>query len=338
VKISHRNLASFVSWALEEMALGPGDVFANHASFNFDLSTFDLFVAMASGAAAWIIPDADTRNMAALGEGIRKYRVTVWYSVPSILTLLLGSGALDRSTAASLRYVLFAGEVFPIQRLRELRGVLEEGTALYNLYGPTETNVCTFHRVGDIASDRGVPVPIGRAVHGATLHVIDDEGNDVTGTGTGELVVSGACVTPGYWRREDPRNAENHRRGVHATGDLVSYEGDELVYRGRKDRMVKISGYRVELGEIEAAVLRHPRVREAAVIALMRDDSTRLVAFCAPAGDAELSLLALKAHCSRLLPRHMVPHALRRAAALPKNPNGKTDYVALARLASDAGA
>jgi amino acid adenylation domain-containing protein len=336
VKISHRNLANFVAWAREEMQLGPTDVFSNHASFNFDLSTYDLFGGLASGAAVWIVPDADARNVAALAEGMRRHRVTVWYSVPSILTLLVGSGALDARTVATLRYVHFAGEVFPIARLRELRAVLPPSAALYNLYGPTETNVCTYYRVGAIAPERATPVPIGAAIRGATLHVIDADGNDVTGRGEGELVVAGACVTPGYWRREDERNAENHRRGLHATGDLVSYEGDQLVYRGRKDRMVKISGYRVELGEIEAAVLRHPAVREAAVVAVAREDATRIVAFCATRPEADVSLLELKAHCSRLLPRYMVPHALTRAPSLPKNANGKTDYVALARLAGDA--
>jgi len=112
----------------------------------------------------------------------------------------------------------------------------------------------------------------------------------------------------------------------------VSFEGDQLVYRGRKDRMTKISGYRVELGEIEAAVLRHPDVREAAVVLLTRMEATRIVVFCTTKG-CDLSLFDIKAHCSRLLPRYMVPHVLTRTPSLPRNANGKTDYTALARLA-----
>ncbi|MGH3417679.1 MAG: AMP-binding protein, partial [Actinocrinis sp.] len=113
VKISYRGLANFVGWARGELDLGPADVFANHASFNFDLSTFDLFTALSSGAALWLVPDSATRDVSALAAGIREHAVTVWYSVPSILHLLTASGALTGEYAKTLRYVLFAGEVFP---------------------------------------------------------------------------------------------------------------------------------------------------------------------------------------------------------------------------------
>ena len=96
----------------------------------------------------------------------------------------------------------------------------------------------------------------------------------------GELVVEAPCVTPGYFRRPDDPNTENHRRNRHATGDIVGYEGHDLVYRGRKDRMVKVGGFRVELGEIEAALLRHEAIAEAAIVALDGDTGTRLIAFC----------------------------------------------------------
>jgi acyl-CoA synthetase (AMP-forming)/AMP-acid ligase II len=139
-------------------------------------------------------------------------------------------------------------------------------------------------------------------------------------------VVEGPCVTPGYFRRPHDPNTENHRRNRHATGDIVGYEGADLVYRGRKDRMVKVGGFRVELGEIEAALLRHEAVGEAAVLALDGDTGTRLVAFCSP---GEVTLLDLKTHCGNLLPRYMIPHSLVRMPSLPKNPNGKIDYVQL---------
>src|SRR6185312_10853931 len=118
--------------------------------FNFDLSTFDLFAAVAVGASLWVIPDASARNAAALAEGIARHRITVWYSVPSVLALLLDSGQVTRELLAPIRYLLFAGEVFPIKQLRRLRELLPPGTGLYNLYGPTETNVCTFYRVDEL--------------------------------------------------------------------------------------------------------------------------------------------------------------------------------------------
>ncbi|WP_207401242.1 amino acid adenylation domain-containing protein, partial [Actinomadura roseirufa] len=329
VKISHRNLTAFTGWARRELDVGADDVFANHASFNFDLSTFDLFVALSLGAAVWIVEDAQARNVAALADGIREHGVTVWYSVPSILTLLTASGALTADTVGSLRYVLFAGEVYPMPRLRELGESLTARTVLYNLYGPTETNVCTYHRVRPEDLARDEPLPIGLPVGNARLTVVGDDGGPVDGPDAiGELVVEGDCVTPGYWRRETEPPAGRHRRNQHATGDLVSRDRDGLlVYRGRKDRMVKLSGYRVELGEIEAAVLLHPDVSDAAVLVAGEGSEARLVLFYAVRAGADApSLLDVKRHCARYLPTYMVPHSATRLETLPRNANGKVDH------------
>ncbi|MEV0124263.1 amino acid adenylation domain-containing protein [Streptomyces sp. NPDC050703] len=337
VKISHRNLANFVGWALEEFEVGPDDVFANHASFNFDLSTFDLFTALAARATLWVVPDAAAKDVSALAAGIRGHGVTVWYSVPSILHLLTASGALTPAETRSLRYVLFAGEVFPIGQLRALRGVLPPDTALYNLYGPTETNVCTYHRATPADLEREHPLPIGTPIKGAHVRVEDEHGDAVDAPGDpGELVVSGECVTPGYWGREHEPAAADHRSGRHRTGDLVTVEEGRLVYRGRKDRMVKLSGYRVELGEVEAAVLRHPAVADAAVITAETGGRTGIAVYYVPREGAKPpNLLQLKQHCKALLPPYMLPHSATRLARLPRNANGKTDYRALALGAAE---
>ena len=346
VKISHRNLANFAGWALEELDLGPSDVFSGHASFNFDLSTFDLFAALGARAALWVIPDALTKDVTALADGIRRYGVTVWYSVPSILHLLTVSGALAGSGTDSLRYVVFAGEVFPIGQLRALAATLPKGTGLYNFYGPTETNVCTFHRVTPDDLERDAPLPIGAPIKGAHVWVEDEKGNPVKAPGEiGELVVAGECVTPGYWGREHEPAATDHRRGHHRTGDLVSHADGRLRYRGRKDRMVKLSGYRVELGEIEAAVLRHPSIKDAAVTVTGSSASTAgtgtdgggrtgiAVHYVLRPGAEQPGLLQLKRHCAQRLPPYMLPNSAVRLDALPRNANGKTDYRALADAA-----
>ncbi|MBL1075899.1 amino acid adenylation domain-containing protein [Nocardia sp. 2] len=331
VRISHRNLTAFIDWARAELALGPEDVFANHASFTFDLSTFDLFVAVSVGAAVWIIEDAQARDAAALVTGIREHGVTVWYSVPSILMLLTACGALTAEVVASLRYVLFAGEVYPKPRLRELHALLDERTRLYNLYGPTETNVCTYHRV--LPEDLGETgsLPIGMPVGTARMLIVDDDGQPIDGPDAfGELVVEGDCVTPGYWRREsDPRGAF-HRRGQHPTGDMVSRSDGRLRYHGRKDRMVKLSGYRIELGEIESVALRHPAVETAAVLVTGAGAEARIVLYYTLRPGAQApTLIELKQHCALYLPRYMVPRAAVVMAELPRNANGKTDYRSL---------
>ncbi|HEU5429677.1 MAG TPA: amino acid adenylation domain-containing protein [Actinocrinis sp.] len=332
VMISHGSLANFVGWARAEMHLGPDDVFANHASFTFDLSTFDLFAALSAGAALWVISDREQRDVSALAEGIARHGVTVWYSVPSILRLLTASGALTAEAARSLRYVLFAGEVFPITHLRALTDLLPADVALYNLYGPTETNVCTYHRVTPADLSREQPVPIGLPITRTRASILDADGRALTGPdAVGELVIEGDCVTPGYWGRGGEPIAAQHRDHRHPTGDIVSLEQGRFVYRGRKDRMVKLSGYRVELGEVEAAVLRHPQVEEAAVVVRHNGERSQLTLYYTSRDAADRpSLLELKRHCARFLPAYMVPHAATCLDALPRNANGKTDYRRLA--------
>ncbi|NEA74280.1 D-alanine--poly(phosphoribitol) ligase [Streptomyces sp. So13.3] len=338
VQISHRNLACFIGWARQELDVGPDDVFANHASFNFDLSTFDLFTALSVGAAVWIVADSQARDVAALAAGIRENGVTVWYSVPSILHLLTASGALTDGTARSLRYVLFAGEVYPMPQLRALLDVLPEQTVLYNLYGPTETNVCTYYRLRAVDATRTDPVPIGSAVAGARLSVVDPDGLALHGADAfGELVVEGDCVTAGYWRREEESLAAGHPKGSHATGDLVSYEDGLLVYRGRKDRMVKLSGYRVELGEIESAVLRHPAVATAAIVLDGEGPTARVALYYTLHPGAERpGLLEIKRHCAQYVPAYMLPRVATCLDELPYNANGKIAYPRLAAGAAHA--
>jgi len=327
VQISFENLHTFVAWAKSEMELRPDDVFSQHAGFHFDLSTFDLFAAVASGAAIWVVSDAEQKSPAALGAGLERHGVTVWYSVPSILSLMLAAGVIREPAAGRLRYVLFAGEVFPIKHLRALHALLSPDVGLYNLYGPTETNVCTWYRVGELDAARATPVPIGRVLSGCEAWIEDEAGARVEGPEAfGELMIRGPCTTPGYWRRSGYDNEANHRERIHATGDLVSLEDGEYLYRGRKDRMVKLNGFRVELGEVEAALARHPAVREVAVLAVSGESESRLHVFYA---GEPWSVLAMKQHAAAHLPRYMIPHAIERLDALPKNANGKIDLLAL---------
>lgn len=336
VMISHGCLSNFIGWAVDEMALVEADVFSCHAGFHFDLSTLDLFACLWVGGSMWIVPEAKAHDPKGLIEGITGHGISVWYSVPSVLNLLLSGDVLNAETAKTMRRVLFAGEVYPIDGLRKLKAVLPDDAGLYNLYGPTETNVCTWYRVDDIAPDRITPVPIGYAIDETTLAVLDERGAPVAEGEIGELVVGGACVTPGYWERTGDRNTANHLEGLHATGDLVSYEGDALVYRGRIDRMIKLNGFRVELGEIEAAILQHPGIDEAAVVPGEHRGATKLVVWCA--GEEPPNLLMLKRHVAQYVPRYMIPHLLRTLPELPKNPNGKIDLRALrARWAEENG-
>jgi non-ribosomal peptide synthetase component F len=154
--ISHRTILTFVNWARDEFKLGPQDRITSHAPLHFDLSTFDLYASVKAGATIVLVGE----NLAALPvqmvDLLQKERITVTYLVPSILSFMVNYGKLDAHDLSSLRTVLFAGEVFPIKYLRRLIAAIPKA-AYYNLYGPTETNVCTFYcvRSEDVAPEPG---------------------------------------------------------------------------------------------------------------------------------------------------------------------------------------
>ena len=210
---------------------------SNHAPHHFDLSVFDIYCALHSGAVVTIVPDRLAPFPAQLAAWIEQEGITVWYSVPSALVRLLKQGQLERFTYPALRTLCFAGEVFPV---KYLRAVMERfpSSEFHNLFGPTETNVCTWYRV---------PRPL-----------------------PSQLLISGGTVMLGYWALPEKTSAvriqnplhQDYADPCHRTGDRVRVQPDgSFLFLGRRDHMIKTRGYRVELGEVEAALLAHPAVR-----------------------------------------------------------------------------
>lgn len=314
VCLSHQNALAFIRWAADVLRAVPADHFANHAPFFFDLSVLDLYVPFLVGARVCLIPETMSFAPTALVEFISRERITVWYSVPSALTLMMERGRLMELQDHALRAFLFAGEPFPIKPLRELWQRFRDARFL-NLYGPTETNVCTWHEVSDIPADRLEPLPIGRPSCGDRIHIsplADDPG-------TGELLVEGPTVMLGYWGQ--PRHL-----GAYRTGDRVRLDGEgNLVYLGRLDDMVKVRGRRVEPGEIETALAAHSNVDQVAVVAAGSGMEARLVAFAVASGDKRPGLLELKRHCADRLPRYMIIDQIVWVDALPRSRTGKVD-------------
>jgi amino acid adenylation domain-containing protein len=326
VCLSHGNALAFIDWAAGELQASAEDRFSNHAPFHFDLSVLDLYVAFAAGASVHLVSEKNAYLPGELLRFIAAEHITVWYSVPSALVLMLEHGGLTESVAADLadlRAILFAGETFPIKHLRRLRHCFP-AARLLNLYGPTETNVCTFHEVHAIAEQQSVPVPIGRACSGDRVWAVDAAGRAVEVGGEGELLVSGPTVMLGYWGEPPQGNRP------YSTGDLVRrISDDRFEFVGRRDHMVKVRGHRIELGEIEATLLAHPAVRECAVLVLGGGIEARLVAFVVPVGQERPGLLAMKAHCAARLPRYMIIDKVRWLESLPRTNNGKIDREAL---------
>lgn len=335
---THDSALSFVDWCSATLEPVEEDRFSSHAPFHFDLSILDLYVPLKHGATVVLFGEEFGKMPPRLAAGIAERRVTVWYSTPSVLRLLVEYGRLERYDWSNLRLVLFAGEAFPIKYLRALKAAWPK-PRYFNLYGPTETNVCTYFEVPrEIQAGQEGPFPIGLTCENDRTKVVDEEGGEVQPGGEGELLVAGGSVMAGYWNLPDKTEGAFAVDGEgirwYKTGDLVRQEPDSgYAFLGRRDRMVKRRGYRVELGEIEAALYRHPCVLEAAAIALPDEDGgVSIKALLSCSGNAVPSLVELKAYCSRNLPLYMVPDRFSILASLPKTSTDKIDYQLLRTL------
>jgi amino acid adenylation domain-containing protein len=333
VMLTHRNALSFVEWCSDTFAPRPDDRFSSHAPFHFDLSILDLYLPVRHGATVVLIGNAAGKEPVGLAELIAVRRLTIWYSTPSILAMLAQYGKMQRHSYDALRTVLFAGEVFPVKHLRAVKRLLP-GAVFFNLYGPTETNVCTWYRVPDtIPEERTEPYPIGRVCHHLRGLIIDGDRNPV-GAGEGELCISGPGVMAGYWNLPEQTAraflVDGDGTRWYRTGDIVVPDAaGELLFVGRRDRMVKRRGYRIELGEIEAGLYRHPAVREAAVVATGGEEGTVITAFLSFRTDGTPSVIELKRFCAETLPASMVPDRFAVRDSLPKTSTDKMDYQTL---------
>jgi amino acid adenylation domain-containing protein len=336
VKLSHQNGLAFVSWAVRALGLCSEDRFSSHAPFHFDLSIFDLFAAALVGAPIVLVPRQASLFPGDLVKLIAREEITVWYSVPSVLTMVATRGGLGSDALATLRVVLFAGEVFPTKYLRLLMRQLP-GVRLCNLYGPTETNVCTWYDVPSISDDETQPIPIGRPIDDVEAIVVTESGSEARVGEVGELLVRGPTVMQGYWGDADrsqrslvqhPFDPEASDR-LYRTGDLVEWLPDgNLRFLGRTDDQVKSRGYRIELGEVEVALHTHAGVVECAVLALPDEVfGNRLEAVVV--SSAAVTTAELTDLCASLLPRYMVPETFHLRDELPRTSTGKVDRRAL---------
>jgi amino acid adenylation domain-containing protein len=342
VMLSHRAALGFVTWAVEAIGVTAADRCSSHAPFHFDLSIFDLYASALAGAAVVLVPATTSRFPVEVRRFIEREHITIWYSVPSILSLLARRGGLTEGALPELRVILFAGEVFPTNQRRELMRLLPHVT-YWNLYGPTETNVCTAYRVPPLDAGGDAPLPIGRAVDGDETFVVTEDGRLAAPGEAGVLYVRGATVMSGYWNDPERTDAVLAPSPFHAplrdlaycTGDLVRERTDgNYDFLGRRDLQIKSRGYRIELGEIEAALGALDSVVETAVVAVPDEMvGNRIHAFAAVrAGTPERALVDA---CKARLPGYMVPERLELLDALPKTSTGKIDRRALSERAAE---
>src|SRR5207248_4281441 len=199
VMLSHDNALSFINWCSDVFQPTERDRFSSHAPFHFDLSILVIYVSRKHGATLVLVEEQLGKDPARLAPWIAEKKLTVWYSAPSILSLLGQFGKLEQHDYSSLRLVLFAGEVFPIKYLKLLKSLWPH-PGYFNLYGPTETNVCTFYEVPRlVAESQTEPVPIGKACPHCEPLVVNEDGTEIAQGAEGELCIAGPSVLEGYW-------------------------------------------------------------------------------------------------------------------------------------------
>jgi len=339
VMISHRASLTFVDWAYECFQVQATDRVSNHAPLHFDLSIFDIFTTIKAGATVILVPEELTIFPVNLANFIEEQRITIWYSVPSALTRLVLHGNLESHRFPHLRTILFAGEVFPVKYLRQLKTLIPHAE-YYNLYGPTETNVCTFYQVKDIPPDRVDPFPIGKACANTEVFAINDR-NEIAKPGeVGELYARGPSLMKGYWGMPEktktvlvphPVHPPLWEERVYRIGDLVKQDEEgNYLFLGRRDNMIKSRGYRIELGEIETALYSHPKIEEVAAIAIPDEQIGNAIKAVVVAREAaELTKGELESFCSKRIPKYMIPDIIEFRTSLPKTSTGKVDRTLL---------
>jgi amino acid adenylation domain-containing protein len=335
VMISHLNSLTFINAAYDVFRLTMNDRISNICPLHFDMSVFDLFVAMKAGSTMVIIPETVTMFPMKLAEVIAKNRITVWNSVPSALSLLATCNNLGDHDFSSLRLILFAGEVFPLKYLRILKEAIP-AARFCNMYGQTEANSSTYYWVDDLPEDSRDPLPIGRALPNFDVFALDEEGKHVTEAGQeGELYVRASTVALGYMG--DPERTEKSfvnnplkqdmDERVYKTGDLVRLGGDgNYVFLGRKDHMIKCRGFRIEIGEIETVLCNHPEIKNAVVIPIPDElIGNRISAIVTSLKPNTISREDILHFCSQQLPRYMIPDSIEFRDNLPITSSGKVD-------------
>ncbi|MBN1141664.1 MAG: amino acid adenylation domain-containing protein, partial [Deltaproteobacteria bacterium] len=330
VVVEHRNLVNQILWFENRFPLAAGDVILQKTPSSFDASIWELFWWLAAGTPLVFLEPGGEKDPRRIIETIEQHRVTVAQFVPSLLHAVAECAEeMTPGKLSSLRHVFCGGEVLTRQAVERLARLTAPGTGFHNLYGPTETTIdASCYTCPAILPDI---IPIGSPVDNTQLYVLDERQAPQPLGVAGELHVGGAQVARGYLNRPE-LTAERFIPNpfgpgrLYKTGDLARWLPDgNLEFLGRCDQQVKVRGHRIEPGEIESLLRRHPGVREAIVHPVGEGLERRLCAWIV--GDCDPC--RLRAHLAAWLPAAMIPDLFSPLSALPLTPSGKVDRQAL---------
>jgi amino acid adenylation domain-containing protein len=347
VVITHANVCAFLDWACDYFDINSEDQLSGHSPLHFDLSTFDIYGSLTRGATLHLVPAQINLLAPKLARFIREEELTQWFSVPSVLTYMTKFGVIEVNDFPSLRRLLWCGEVMPTPTLQSLMECLPH-VQFTNLYGPTEATIASsFFTVKEKPWKSTEDIPIGQSISGEQIHVLDDKLQPVADGNIGEIYISGAGLSPGYW--EDPQKTNSvfvannclpTNQRLYRTGDLgMTDEKGQVYYLGRTDTQIKSRGHRIELAEIESALHTIEHLMESAAVAADLGGFEGKTICCAyvTSGDATITNAFIRQRLSELLPKYMLPNRWMVMKELPKNANGKIDRTAIRTLFENEG-
>lgn len=336
VMVSHQNVLSYLDWTIPRYGINEQDRCSQTFDMTFDLSVHDMFVTWEKGACLCC---PTPKALIKPGAFIVDAGLTTWFSVPSIAVFMKKLGTLKPEMYPGLRLSLFCGEALPIEIVKSWAEAAPN-SIIENIYGPTELTIaCTAYRWDKMRSpaecEQGV-VPIGHPFDGMEVRVSDDEFREIQPGGDGELLMTGAQLSLGYW--EDPEKTAkafvtppDSNKIFYRTGDRVRrpISSAPLIYLGRMDYQIKIMGHRVELGEIEAAIREESGVDGVVALGwpISASGAGAIEAFLQTSDP--LDSAALQQRLAARLPKYMIPRRLHVLPELPVNSNGKYDRKAL---------
>lgn len=343
VVITLANLTAFVDWICAEHGFESGaEVFLNQAPFSFDLSVMDLYGSLVTGGTLVSVTKEELSNLKALYARLTASPVTIWVSTPSFAQMCLIEKGFNANMLPQMRRFLFCGETLAPETSSQLLERFPQAE-VWNTYGPTEATVATTSvRVDRELLARFSPLPVGFEMPGTRILIVDESGKEVAAGERGEILIVGPNVSPGYLGKPDlTAKVFAKREGVQSyrTGDWGRIKEGLVFFEGRMDGQVKVNGYRIELGDLEANLRALSEIADAVVLPVEKngriDSLAAFVVLAGPKEGSDFEVSArLKASLGERLPSYMLPRKFLFLDAFPMTTNGKADRKKLAeRLA-----